>query len=113
MGAISDDLIRMARAVVDSVLSGLTQQLNIVEQAAMTPIKAMVQQVVNGIWIGNGANAFVNEVSSLVIPGVTQISSHITGMTSNITKAREIIDQADQATQNLVKSQLHDAFGFF
>lgn len=36
-------LLRFARAVVQSVLSQLTQQLNIVQEAALAPMRAMVQ----------------------------------------------------------------------
>ena len=40
-------------------------------------MRAMVQAVTGGIWVGNGANAFVEEVSSLMIPGVGQVMSHV------------------------------------
>ena len=62
-------LIRMARAILQRVLSELMQVLNIVREQALAPMRMMVQQVTGGIWIGQGANAFVEEVSSLMIPG--------------------------------------------
>lgn len=63
-----DKLLRFARQVVANVLSQLTQQLNIVQQQALQPMRTMIQQVTGGVWVGDGANAFVQEVSSLMIP---------------------------------------------
>jgi hypothetical protein len=108
-----DFLIRMARMVVDQVITLLAQQLNIVETSVHNPMQAIVQSVVGGVWQGQGANAFVDEVSSLVIPGVGVVSSHITRMSDNTQKAREIIDQADGEVEGIVHGQLTDQFRFY
>ena len=106
-------LFRFARQVVDGVLSQLTGQLNVVQDMAMAPMRAMVQQVVGGVWRGNGANAFVQEVNSLMIPGVGRVAQTITGLNGNIRKAQGIIESADQQVSKLVKSKLLDTFHFF
>ena len=106
-------LFRFARQVVDGVLSQLTSQLNVVQDMAMAPMRAMVQQVVGGVWRGNGANAFVQEVNSLMIPGVGRVAQTITGLNGNIRKAQGIIESADQQVSKLVKSKLLDTFHFF
>ena len=103
-------LIRMARRILQNVLSQLTQQLNVVRDQALSPMRMMVQQVMGGIWIGQGANAFVEEVSSLMIPGVGQVMDHITFMNTNLQRASEIIDAADQRVQGMANS-LGDTFG--
>lgn len=103
-------LIRMARRILQNVLSQLTQQLNVVRDQALSPMRMMVQQVTGGIWIGQGANAFVEEVSSLMIPGVGQVMDHITFMNTNLQRASEIIDAADQRVQGMANS-LGDTFG--
>lgn len=102
-------LLRFARAVVQSVLSQLTQQLNIVQEAAMAPMRAMVQAVTGGVWVGKGADAFVQEVSSLMIPGVGQVMQHIQGVQSNLNRATEIIDKADNDVNSMV-NQVSDVF---
>ncbi|NJN66785.1 MAG: hypothetical protein HC884_08745 [Chloroflexaceae bacterium] len=106
-------LIRMARSAVESALSQLMQQLNVVEEQALAPMRTMVQSVVGGIWIGEGANAFVEEVSSLVIPGVGEVGENITTMHTNVSSARDIIDRADEEVSRLVQSRLFDAFDFY
>lgn len=102
-------LLRFARAVVQSVLSQLTQQLNIVQEAALAPMRAMVQAVTGGVWVGKGADAFVQEVSSMMIPGVGQVMQHIQGVQQNLQRATDIIDKADNDVNSMV-NQVSDVF---
>jgi uncharacterized protein YukE len=106
-------LLRFARKIVEGVLSQLTQQLNIVQELAMAPMRLMVQQVVGGVWRGNGANAFVQEVSSLMIPGVGKVAQTITGLSTNLKHAQDVIDRADEDVTKIVKSKITDTFKFF
>lgn len=106
-------LMRFARKIVDGVLSQLTQQLNIVQEMAMAPMRLMVQQVVGGVWRGNGANAFVQEVSNLMIPGVGKVATTITGLSTNLKHAQSVIDRADEEVTKIVKSKITDTFKFF
>ena len=106
-------LMRLARKVVEGVLSQLNQLLNMVQELALAPMRAMVQQVTGGVWRGNGANAFVQEVSSLMIPGVGKVASTITGVTNNLKFATSVIDRADEEVSKLVKSKITDTFKFF
>ncbi len=102
-------LLRFARQVVANVLSQLTQQFNIVQQQAMAPMRQMIQQVVGGVWVGDGADAFVQEVSSLMIPGVGKVGENITTLQGNINRAIEVMDRADQQVNNMVRG-LADVF---
>ncbi len=102
-------LLRFARQVVANVLSQLTQQLNIVQQQALAPMRMMIQQVTGGVWVGDGANAFVQEVSSLMIPGVGKVGENITTMQRNLNRAIEVMDRADQQVNNMVRG-LADVF---
>ncbi len=96
------NLLRLARQVLQIVLSQLTGQLNIVQDQALAPMRGMVQQVSNGVWIGEGANAFVEEVSSLMIPGVGQVADHITSLHKNLQRACDIIEQADSQVKTKI-----------
>mgnify|MGYP001082351902 CR=1 FL=1 len=110
---ISNFLLRLARQVVESVLAQLMQQNNVVQNMALAPMRAMVQQVLGGIWRGDGANAFVNEVTQMMIPGVERVSDTITKLNSNVRFAQDTITQADQKVSRLVQSKLTDTFNFF
>src|SRR5690348_13759619 len=100
-------LFRFARKVVEGILQQLTQQLNVVQEQAMAPMRAMIQQVTGGVWRGEGANAFVQEVSSLMIPGVGRVASTITTLSSNIKHAQDVVDRADEEVNKIVKSKIH------
>jgi hypothetical protein len=113
MSFMSGILMRMARAVLGNVLSQLTQQLNGVKDQALSPMRAIIQQMTSGVWIGEGANVFVEEVSSLMIPGVGKVGEHISTMSSNLQSARDILDQADEAADRLIQGNLSDAFKFY
>ena len=103
-------LIRFARKVVENVLSQLMQQFNVVQEQAFSPMQAMVQQVMDGVWVGKGADAFVEEVSSIMMPGVGKIGDGITTFSKNITNAIDVMDRADEQVNNIVNG-LGDLFG--
>lgn len=105
-------LMRLARAILEQVLQGLSQQFNIVQEAAMAPIKAIIGEVVGGAWIGKGADAFVGELNSIAIPGVTRIGDAITAKIGNLNKARDIVDQADATCRGIVNG-LRDKMKFY
>ena len=102
-------LLRVARAVLSTVLSQLTQQLDVVQDQALSPMRMMVQQVTNGVWRGEGANAFVNEVSQMMIPGVGQVGDNITMIIDNIRYAMDVMERADEQVNTVVNS-LGDVF---
>lgn len=106
-------LMRLARKVLNGVLSQLKGLLSMVQDMAMAPMRQMIQQVTNGVWRGNGANAFVQDVSSKMIPGVEKVAATLTGMGNNLTFAQGVIDRADDEVSKLVKSKLTDVFKFF
>jgi hypothetical protein len=103
-------LLRFARAMVQNALSQLTQQFNVVQQQAHRPMQMMVQQVVGGVWVGKGADAFVQEVSSLAMPKVDLIGQRINKTQKNIQFACDCIDRADEQVRGKVNS-LSDLFG--
>lgn len=105
----TSQLIRLARAILNSVITQLNQQLDIVQDQALTPLRAAVEAVVGGIWRGAGADAFVDEVSQLMIPGVGVVGGHITKVNQNVQRAIEIMDQADAQVATMANN-LGDIF---
>ena len=113
MSFITQSLLRMASDPVGGILSQLAQLVKEVDVGALNPIQAMVQQVTNGIWIGEGANAFIEEASNLMLPGIGQISDQIGIFSSNLRFARDRIERADEEVNRRVKTELFDVFGFY
>ena len=108
--SIMSVLLRFARQVVQNVLSQLMQQFNVVQEQAFKPMQMMVQQVTNGVWVGKGADAFVEEVSSIMMPGVGKIGDGINLFSKNIQNAMDVMDRADEQVSGFVNS-LGDIFG--
>lgn len=102
-------LLRFARQVVQNILSQLTQQFNMIQEQAYSPMQAMVQQVMDGVWVGKGADAFVEEVSSLMMPGVGKIGEGISTYSKNIQNAMDVMDRADEQVAGIVNA-LGDIF---
>jgi uncharacterized protein YukE len=102
-------LLRIARAVVESVIQTITQQKNIVTSAIQEPLQRNVQEVVNGAWKGDGATRFADEMTNEVLKTLGSITgvTNIFGVT--VSSAVEILDRAEaQATQQA--QQLYDVF---
>jgi len=111
--AIKKALMRLAMKVLENVLQQLMQQFNTVQELALAPMRAMIQEVTGGVWRGKGADAFVEEVSSLMIPGVGKVAENIQTFSGNLQFARDVIDRADEEVDRLVRSKVFDAFKFF
>ena len=73
-------------------------------------MRAIVGQVTGGVWKGDGANKFVDEISRMMIPGVGRVGTQIKTLNSNLQRAITVMDQADAQVSSLAKG-LGDVFG--
>jgi uncharacterized protein YukE len=84
---------------VQDVISQVTQQANLVEEM-MNSVRTGMQPIMGGAWIGQGAEAFIDEVESRLIPEVMALIASVMGFGGGITQALNLVSQAD-----------NDAFG--
>lgn len=105
--------LRFLRNLVGSQMGQVGKLLGMIEQGAMSPLQAIIQQVLGGVWKGKGADAFVEEVSNISIPGVGQVGQHLKTLTEKVRFAEETIDRADEQAGRLVKDRLHSRFRFY
>jgi hypothetical protein len=85
---------------VEAVINVLARQQNALEQQVQRTIQAIIAQVVGGVWVGAGADAFVNELRTEFLPLSASLNSNIGQMIQSVRSAQEIVEQADsQATQ--------------
>ena len=103
-------ILRIVRSVVNHVISMITAQVNIIQDAVTSPLRGIVQKVTGGVWKGEGANRFVQEMTSEVIPSLVNIGSMNMGFGNGIKKALDIMDQADRQAQSKA-NELFDVFG--
>ncbi len=110
--SLKKKLMRLAKAMVRQVTSQMTQQVKVVQDAAIQPIRQVIAQVTGGVWRGRGADAFVAELSTLMVPGVGRVAQEITTVHQDVTKACETMERADSQARSAVSS-LRGSFKFF
>lgn len=94
-------MLRIARAVLQSVIQRMTEQINIMDQQAKSPINQMIQEVAGGsIWRGKGAQAFQDEMFKAV-SSLTRIIGASERYRNNIQRAADTVDAADVKCRSL------------
>ena len=93
---------------VQDVISQVTQQANMVEDL-MGNIRGGMQPIVGGAWTGQGAQAFIEEVETRLIPEIMALIASIGGFGGGIGQAMDIVHQADNDATNVVNG-LTDVF---
>lgn len=109
MGIISSILLKIARATVESVIQTITQQVNILQDAVTNPLKAIVQAVISGVWQGEGANRFAQEMANEVIPQLLSIGSVTSGFGNTVRRSVEILNNAEMKASQQAQS-LNEVF---
>jgi hypothetical protein len=101
-------IMKMLQGPVEDIVGRITQQLNMVED---------VQQQINGfaggipnVWVGEDANAFLEEVQTRVIPEIADLIAAIGGMPGGLGNMMSIMHSADSESRGLVGG-LGDMFG--
>jgi hypothetical protein len=102
-------LFKWVEDLVSNVISQVLQQVNIIQEAVTSPLRGLVNQVMAGMWKGEGANRFVQEMTSEVIPMLVNIMGFNTNFANAIKKSQDRMQQAvHQAT-----SQAQSLFDVF
>ncbi len=95
--------------LVSVVISQVLQQVNVVQDAVTSPLRAMVQSVTGGIWKGDGSVRFVDEMTTKVIPMLVNIMSTNQNYANAIKKSQDRMNQAFQDASNAAQV-LQDVF---
>lgn len=72
-------------------------------------IRGGMNPIQGGAWQGQGAKAFIHEVISKLIPQIMELIAAITGFGGNLTKALNIMTQADKMVSGIA-GQMADVF---
>jgi uncharacterized protein YukE len=84
---------------VSDVMSGIGQQQQIASQVLDT-VKGYVPKV-QAAWVGNDANEFAADVARKLVPAILELIAAIAGMNLNLTKAQDVVKQADTEVGSL------------
>jgi len=102
-------IIRIAKSIVRNLIKQIVGQVNLIQMMVTYPLRAFVSSVTGGIWKGNGADRFVAEMVSDVIPALTNIMDTSTNFSKQIEKGLSAMEQAEQKAKGLA-GQLFDVF---
>lgn len=87
--------LKMDTSAIDDVMGDLMAQQNMLNELIQGPLQAIIGDVTGGVWTGDGANAFVQELSEAYVPGMQNIFSTIGGVQSSVSSAMNMINEAD------------------
>lgn len=96
--------------VVEGVVNQIMSQVKIIEDAVTSPIRAIVGQVMGGIWKGDGSVRFVQEMTEEVIPMLVNIMNVNQSYSSAIRRAVDRMAQAEQQAAQTAQT-LMEVFG--
>ncbi len=103
-------IFRLMFDVVDGVINQIMSQVRIIEEAVTSPLRALVGQVTGGIWRGDGADKFVQEMTSEVIPMLVNIMNVNSSYSSAIRRSIDRMNQAEQQAAQAANT-LMEVFG--
>jgi len=96
--------------VVDGVINQIFSQVKIIEEAVTSPLRAVVGQVMGGIWKGDGADKFTQEMTQEVIPMLVNIMNVNNSYSSAIRRSIDTMNQAEQQAAQAANT-LMEVFG--
>lgn len=102
-------IFKFMRGMVSGIINQIMQQVNVIQDAVTSPLRSMVSQVMSGIWKGNGANRFANEMLTEVIPALVNIAGVNQNFGGAIQKAMDRMEQAERFATSKVQP-LFDMF---
>jgi len=95
---------------IDSVIGQITSFANQIQEQVYSPIDGFVNEVLNGVWRGKGADSFVQEMREVVLPEVGNLVAAISGgggmggggaFTGLIKQAVGVISELDDAISSI------------
>ena len=66
-------IFKFVEDLVGNAINQILKQVNVVQDAVTSPLRGLVNEVMGGMWKGEGANRFVQEMTSEVIPMLMNI----------------------------------------
>jgi uncharacterized protein YukE len=102
-------IFKFFRSMVSGIINQIMQQVNIIQEAVTSPLRALVNQVMGGIWKGDGAQRFVDEMMNEVIPALVNIAGINNNYADAIKKTMDRMEQAEREATSIA-SGLFDVF---
>ncbi len=103
-------ILKLVYSAVNGVMGSIKKLLNQITQEITSPLRAIVQQVTGGVWKGDGAVRFVNEMNTMVIPALLSVVGINTSFMGALQKSMDTFRNADKMATSKA-NELVDIFG--
>jgi hypothetical protein len=94
---------------ISGIISSILQQFNFIQDLITAPLRGMISQVTNGMWKGDGANRFVDEMTREVIPMLASILTGGSSFAGSIKKSMDHMNIGFQSANSMAQG-LFDNF---
>ena len=98
---------------ITGAMGGIMKQANVVQESVSTPLNGIINQVTGGIWKGDGANRFVNEMQTDVVPMLAGLFTINMNFVGSIKHATETMTQAIATATQQANSLMDDFNSIF
>lgn len=95
-------LFKFMRKGIEAAQNQIMGQLRSVQDQVQSPINSFVGVIVGGAWVGDDANAMTNEITTVVLPMVTDLMAAIGGINTGIMQTMDLIESTDKKAAGVV-----------
>ena len=107
-------LMRLARAALQQVINQINQIIQETLDSVLNPVEAIMSEIGGGdSWRGDGANAFVDEVQSVLIPDVNQLLQSSTQGITSMNAAEQIMTDAENEVNSMIDGWADTVVGIY
>lgn len=99
--------------IIGGIVGNILKQFDFIQTAVTAPLRGLVNQVMQGIWKGNGANKFVAEMTNQIIPMIASILTGTQNYANAIKKSQEHMLQGFQQASNIAQSLVDEFTNIF
>lgn len=101
-------IMKMLAGPTQEIIGRITQQINVMEDVRGRV--GSMSQALGGAWVGQDADAFMQEIATRVIPEIMDLIASIAGMPGGFSKMMDMTRAADSAARGRIGG-LSDMFG--
>lgn len=105
-------ILSFVRSQVDNLLGQATKEIDRLGDEVAGGLRNALNPLQNGMWTGQGAEKFYEEMTSVVFPEIASIATGGIDFIGAFQSAAGIIEQADQSIAGMVNSVV-DMFDIF
>ncbi len=102
------DIFSFVTDQVESSMGGWMKQTQVITDQVSNPLNAILNQVSGGIWKGQGADRFVDEMKSQILPMLASLFTVNMNFVGAIKKSQEGILTGQQSASQIASSLADD-----